>query len=162
MGAAEAAPLLKSHRRIAGHAGAFTLCKSDSLDKYYNPALAIRSVLRGRLVVPARGATHAKNAGGHPPFLRPKLPGAPGPRVQKAAGCLSSSNAVGGTGNCAMSHKKAASLLTKRKTAREETKRLKLTHFCVCIAQLQSRLPPAGETGFEPATSGFGDRRSTN
>jgi len=41
VGTTEAAPLLKSHRRKAGHAGAFTLCKTDSLDKHYNLALAM-------------------------------------------------------------------------------------------------------------------------
>lgn len=102
MGAAETAPLFKSHRRKAGHAGAFTLCKTDSLDKHYNLAQAIRSVPRDTLVVPARGTTYAKYGGGHAPFLRRQSFGAPDPRVQKAAGCRSGRDAAGGTGNSAV------------------------------------------------------------
>src|SRR5271169_2020606 len=96
MGAAETTPLLKSHRRKAGHAGAFTLCKTDSHDKHYNPARAIRSVPRGPLVVPARGATHAKIGGGHRPFIRQKSFAAPEPRVRTAAGRRKGCNSAGG------------------------------------------------------------------
>src|SRR5664280_2426236 len=106
MGAAETAPLFKSHRRKAGHAGAFTLCKTDSLDKHYNLAQAIRSVPRDTLVVPARGTTYAKYGGGHPPFLRRQSFGAPDPRVQKAAGCRSGRDAAGGIRQGWTSHRR--------------------------------------------------------